>query len=126
MILHFVRGAVFSCLLLAGTAAGAQDVSGPPYENQLIKLAETLGSLHSLSHLCGDTTMQWRDQMNRLLTVEKVDNTRRKNLISAFNDSYRSYTDNYNSCTSQALKAIERFKSQGETLTAALLAQYGH
>lgn len=104
----------------------AQEISGPPYENQMIQLAGTLGSLHYLSTLCGDKTSLWRDQMNELLTVEKADETRRKNLISAFNNNYRSYADNYSQCTAQALKAIERFKSQGEKLSEALVTHYGN
>ena len=120
-----------SLLLLAGltvssSSANAQDISGPPYENQMIRLAETLGSLHYLSNLCSDKTSLWRDQMNELITAEKADTNRRKMLISAFNNSYRTYSDNYSQCTDQALKAIERFKQQGEKLTEALVAHYGN
>ena len=120
-----------SLLLLAGltvssSSANAQDISGPPYENQMIRLAETLGSLHYLSNLCSDKTSLWRDQMNELITAEKADTNRRKMLISSFNNSYRTYSDNYSQCTDQALKAIERFKQQGEKLTEALVAHYGN
>ena len=120
-----------SLLLLAGltvssSSANAQDISGPPYENQMIRLAETLGSLHYLSKLCSDKTSLWRDQMNELITAEKADTNRRKMLISSFNNSYRTYSDNYSQCTDQALKAIERFKQQGEKLTEALVAHYGN
>lgn len=120
-----------SLLLLAGltvssSSANAQDISGPPYENQMIRLAETLGSLHYLSNLCSDKNNLWRDQMNELITAEKADTNRRKMLISAFNNSYRTYSDNYSQCTDQALKAIERFKQQGEKLTEALVAHYGN
>lgn len=108
------------------TKAIAQEISGPPYESQLIQLAETLGSLHYLSNLCGDKTSLWRDQMNTLLTTEKADANRRKNLVSSFNNSYQTYADNYNQCTDQALKAIERFKIQGEKLSEALIAHYGN
>ncbi len=121
----------FAGLLVAGLFAGAnsaqaQDISGPPYESKMIRLAETLGSLHYLSNLCGDKTELWRDQMDMLLTAEKADANRRKNLISGFNNSYRAYADNYSQCTSQALKAIERFKIQGEKLTDELIAHYGN
>ncbi|WP_439272537.1 TIGR02301 family protein [Pseudochrobactrum sp. HB0163] len=114
-----------------GTAAAqaqtqVQEISGPPYESKMILLAETLGSLHYLSNLCGDKTSQWRDAMTMLLTTEKVDANRRKNLVSGFNNSYRAYADNYNQCTSQALKAIERFKIQGEQLSAELISHYGN
>ena len=104
----------------------AQEISGPPYESQLIQLSETLGSLHYLSNLCGDKTSLWRDQMNTLLTTEKTDANRRKNLVSSFNNSYQTYADNYNQCTDQALKAIERFKIQGEKLSEALITHYGN
>lgn len=108
------------------STAIAQDMSGPPYENQMVQLAETLGSLHYLSNLCGTKTTLWRDQMNTLLTTEKADAARRKILISGFNNSYRSYADTYNQCTDQALKAIERFKIQGEKLSEGLIAHFGN
>lgn len=111
---------------VSNSIAVAEDISGPPYENQMIQLAQTLGSLHYLSNLCGTKTTLWRDQMNTLLTTEKADAARRKVLISGFNNSYQSYADNYNQCTDQALKAIERFKIQGEKLSDGLIAHYGN
>ena len=117
---------LLASFVLSASFAKAQDVSGPPYENQMIRLAETLGSLHYLSNLCSDKTSLWRDQMDELITVEKADSNRRKVLISAFNNSYRTYSDNYSQCTDQALKAIERFKQQGEKLTEALVTHYGN
>ena len=125
MTKHFAFLLLFSGLI-AGSKAYAQEISGPPYENQMIQLAETLGSLHYLSNLCGDKTSPWRDQMDTLLTVEKADAGRRKTLVSAFNNSYRTYADNYSQCTDQALKAIDRFKIQGEKLSEGLVAHYGN
>lgn len=122
-----------SLLLVTGFSVSAltaqaqtQEISGPPYENQMIQLAETLGSLHYLSNLCGDKTSPWRDQMDALLNVEKADAGRRKTLVSAFNNSYRTYAENYSQCTDQALKAIGRFKIQGEKLSEGLVAHYGN
>ena len=126
MTRFFVSLLLLAGLTVSGSSANAQDISGPPYENQMIRLAETLGSLHYLSNLCSDKTSLWRDQMNELITAEKADTNRRKMLISAFNNSYRTYSDNYSQCTDQALKAIERFKQQGEKLTEALVAHYGN
>jgi uncharacterized protein (TIGR02301 family) len=113
-------------VIVSNSSAKAQDISGPPYESQMIRLSETLGSLHYLSNLCSDKNNLWRDQMNDLLTAEKADANRRKVLISAFNNSYRTYSDNYSQCTDQAIKAIERFKQQGEKLTEGLVAHYGN
>ena len=126
MTRYFVLLLLLAGLTVNGSSANAQDISGPPYENQMIQLAETLGSLHYLSNLCSDKTSLWRDQMNELITAEKADTNRRKMLISAFNNSYRTYSDNYSQCTDQALKAVERFKQQGEKLTEALVAHYGN
>lgn len=126
MIRSLVILLLMSGLFVSGSFAKAQDISGPPYENQMIQLAETLGSLHYLSNLCDDKTSQWRDQMNALITAEKLDSNRRKTLISAFNNNYRTYSNNYSQCTDQALKAIGRFKQQGEKLTTELIAHYGN
>lgn len=126
MKLRFTCNLLFCGFVVTGSAAAAQQVSGPPYENQMIQLAETLGSLHYLTNLCDKKNAQWRDQMNAMLVAEKADTTRRKNLIARFNTSYRSYADSYSQCTVQALKAIDRFKLQGEKLTAGLIAHYGN
>lgn len=126
LICFIALSGLLSISSTGNSKAIAQEISGPPYESQLIQLAETLGSLHYLSNLCGDKTSLWRDQMNTLLTTEKADTNRRKNLVSSFNNSYQTYADNYNQCTDQALKAIERFKIQGEKLSEALIAHYGN
>lgn len=123
MHLRIASHLLFLCFM---TAASAQEANSPPYESQLLKLAETLGSLHYLSNLCGGKTPVWRDKMNMLLTTEKVDTARRKVLIAGFNNSYRSFADNYNQCTEQALKAIQRFKTQGDKITEGLIAKYGN
>lgn len=129
MRLHFAIMLLGAGLMLQPPevlAQTTQQVSGPPYENQLIKLAQTLGSLHYLSNLCDSTTTLWRDQMDALLTSENTDAKRRKILISGFNNSYRAYADNYSQCSDQAIKAIARFKSEGEALTRQLISHYGN
>lgn len=117
---------LLSLFSITGSSAHAQDISGPPYEGQMVELAKALGSLHYLSNLCGDKSSQWRDRMTELLTTEKADNIRRKNLVSAFNNNYRTYAETYSQCTKQALKAIERFKTKGAQLTDNLVTHYGN
>src|SRR5579871_5950967 len=55
--------------------AGAED---RPYDNQLLRLAEILGTLHYLRELCGANEGQvWRDQMRELVNSEGTNALRR-------------------------------------------------
>ncbi len=107
------------------TAAPARAVDAP-YDDELLRLAELLGSLHYLRNLCGEAQSTWREQMEALIRVEDPDPTRRARFIASFNRGYRSYDSVYTTCTASAVEAIERFMLEGETLTKDLAAKYGN
>lgn len=107
-------------------STGMAQNNAPPYDEKMQELAQILGSLHYLSGLCGDKSGIWREQMSALLQAEKADEPRKKRLISHFNTSYRSYSENYSRCTDQALRAIEKYKSEGEKLSSGLITRYGN
>lgn len=114
---------VAAALLLAGSPARAAE---SPFEGQLLRLAEILGSLHFLRNLCGETGQQWREHMEALLTSENPDQARRARFVARFNDGYRSFAGSYAACTPSAIAAINRYMREGEALTRDTAARYGN
>lgn len=111
--------------MAAGSALPAAAVDAP-YDNDLQRLAEMLGSLHYLRNLCGETGTTWRDQMEQLMTTENPDPERRAKLTAAFNRGYRSFDSVYTTCTASAVEAIERYMLEGEDLSKEIAEKYGN
>ncbi|MBS9477249.1 TIGR02301 family protein [Ancylobacter radicis] len=120
------------CLLLllaflAAAPARAQNEGGtPPYEGDLMRLAEILGALHYVRPLCGAAEdSRWRDEMAALIAAEAPSDTRRGQLIAAFNLGYESYKQVYRSCTASAELASQRYLEAGAKLSRDIAARYG-
>ncbi|RIK88682.1 MAG: TIGR02301 family protein [Hyphomicrobiales bacterium] len=112
------------CLALAaGTTARAAD---SPFEGQLVRLAEILGSLHYLRNLCGETGQDWRGRMEALLEAENPDEARRARFVASFNRGYRSFETTYAACTDSAIAAIARYMKEGEALSRDTATRYGN
>ena len=119
-----------------GAAASAQEepppppvlgpAEPPPYDRQLLRLAEILGSVHYLRELCksgeGST---WRDQMQALLDSEQPDFDRRARMVDRFNRGYDSYRAVYRSCTPAATLTVERYMDEGARIARDITARYG-
>ena len=87
-----------------------------------MRLSEILGAVHYLRELCGSTDGQlWRDRMRELMDAEGSSALRRAKLTRSFNNGYRSYSRTYNSCTSSAQTAINRFLAEGAELADAMM-----
>ncbi len=112
------------CAALA-SAAPARAIDAP-YDGEMMRLAELLGSLHYLRNLCGDSGTAWRDQMEALISTEAPAEDRRARLIARFNSGFRSFDSVYTSCTASAVEAIERYMLEGETLAKEIAAKYGN
>jgi uncharacterized protein (TIGR02301 family) len=108
-----------------GLAAPARAVEAP-FEPQLLRLAEVLGSLHYLRNLCGEEGNRWRSEMEKLLTTENPDPNRRARFVASFNRGYRSFDGVYVNCTASATAAIGRYMKEGEALTRDIAARYGN
>ena len=111
-----------------GLSADAQaPLDRPPYEDQLMRLAEILGGLEYLRPLCGDQdTPSWRERMTTLLDTETGrDEARRRRFVERFNQGYRGYASAYHTCTPSARLAISRYISEGSTLAEAVTTRYG-
>lgn len=96
----------------------------PPYQPQMERLSEILGSLYMLTPLCGDMTTDWRAQMAELIALDEPDDDRRARLAGAFNAGYRAYARFYRSCTPSAEMAISRLLAEGDALAREIHQRY--
>lgn len=123
----FVRRIAFIILALTAIARTAPaHAIDPLYETKLIRLAEVLGSIHSLRNICGESSSQWRDRMDALLLAENPDPVRKARLIASFNRGYRTFNETYSTCTSQAIAAIDRYEQEGTKLSSEIVSGYGN
>ena len=108
----------------------APDTEGPsrfstaPYEPQLLRLLEVLGSVQFLRQLCGEDDGEWRDRAGTIILAEGDTDSRRKRMNAAFNRGYRAF-DGYTSCTKAAVYAIDGYMREGEELSRNILLRYG-
>lgn len=117
------------CALLLAMAvmvssASAQGTSGEtrPYDDKLLRLCEILGAVHYLRELCGANDGQlWRDRMKELMDSEGSSALRRAKLTRSFNNGYRSYSRTYNTCSTSAQTAINRFLAEGAEVATGLV-----
>ena len=110
-------------LLPIGSHAHAAD---SPFEADLVRLAEILGSLHFLRNLCGETGDQWLNHMERLLDAENPDDIRRAKFVASFNSGYEAFAANYSRCTPSAVEAISRYMKEGESLSRETATRFGN
>ncbi|MEZ5849232.1 MAG: TIGR02301 family protein [Hyphomicrobiaceae bacterium] len=114
--------AALAVVLASAPAASAQDGESQPYDFKLFRLAEVLGAVHYLRELCGsDDGSLWRDRMSEIIAGEGSSALRRARLTRRFNEGYRSYSRTYQSCTTTAKTAINRFLSEGAELSEAIV-----
>ncbi len=120
---HIVFAIVVLMISAAGTPARAENV---PYEKQLLRLSEILGSIHYLRSLCGEKDGGWRVEMETLLKTENPEPVRRARMVASFNRGYRAFSSIYKNCTHSATAAIERYMREGEILTRDVVVRYGN
>lgn len=117
-------GARFALAAIVALAPVPGLALDPPYQGQMERLSEILGSLYMLTPLCGDTTTDWRGQMAELIDFDEPDDDRRARLAGAFNSGYQAYARFYRSCTPSAQTAISRLLVEGETLARDIHQRY--
>lgn len=98
----------------------------PPYEPQLLQLAEIIGSLAYLRTLCETREAQdWRERMATLLESEGRSPQRRERLAGAYNRGYRAYSATHRTCSDGSQEASARLAQEGEKLAKALASRFG-
>jgi uncharacterized protein (TIGR02301 family) len=103
-------------LLLATLALPSPALAiDPPYQPQMERLAEILGSLYFLNPLCSEATSDWRQELADLVTLDQPDEDRQQRLYGAFNGGYQAFSRLYRSCTPSAEEALTRLLVEAET-----------
>ena len=121
MRLRLLAAALSLATLALPSAARAVD---PPYEPQMERLAEIMGSLYFLNPLCTEATTDWRAQMADLVTLDQPDEDRQQRLYGAFNGGYAAYSRLYRSCTPSAEEALTRLLVEAEDTARDIHTRY--
>jgi uncharacterized protein (TIGR02301 family) len=104
----------------------AQDAAAP-FDGDLQRLAEILGTLHYLRGICGSNEgAKWRNQMQALIDAETPAGDRRARMIAGFNRGYNGFQQTYRTCTPAATVAIRRYIEEGSKISRDLTARYAN
>ena len=114
--------ALAAATMVSSVAAQGTPGETRPYVDKLLRLCEILGAVHYLRELCGANDGQlWRERMKELMDTEGSSALRRARLTRSFNNGYRSYSRTYNSCSTSAQTAINRFLAEGAEIASGLV-----
>jgi uncharacterized protein (TIGR02301 family) len=101
-----------AALLAFAHSAAAID---PPYEPQMERLAEIMGSLYFLAPMCSESSVDWRAELADLVTKDQPDEDRQQRLYGAFNGGYQAFARLYRACTPSAEEALTRLLMEAES-----------
>ena len=109
------------------SAAKAPESTPAPFDKDLQRLAEILGSLQYLRTVCGAKEGQkWRNEMQALIDAEAPSGDRRREIIARFNRGYRGFEQIYRTCTPAADLVIRRYLDEGAKIAREITARYGN
>jgi uncharacterized protein (TIGR02301 family) len=98
-----------------------------PYDRDLQRLSEILGSLHFLRGICGSNEGQkWRNEAQALIDAEAPTGERHEQMIASFNRGYRAFQQSYRTCTPAADFAIRRYLEEGAKIAREITARYAN
>lgn len=113
--MRLVRHVIAGLLLATALAAPAYAID-PPYQRQMERLAEVMGSLYYLQPLCKAGTEDWRAQMAELIGLDEPDEDRRQRLAGAFNNGYTAFSRFHRQCTPASREALTRLLQEAQRL----------
>lgn len=116
-------GLMIAGLVTALSAVPAMAID-PPYQPQMERLAEIMGSLYFLEPLCHAGTEDWRAQMEELILLDEPDEDRRQRLAGAFNGGYTAFARFHRACTPAAREALVRLLSEAERTARDIHARF--
>ncbi|WP_439599858.1 TIGR02301 family protein [Devosia sp.] len=121
MRLRPLRFALIALLLAAGPARAID----PPYQAEMERLSEILGSLYFLDPLCKPNAgSDWRGEMADLIALDEPDDDRKQRLTGAFNSGYEAYARLYRVCTVSAEQAMSRLLIEAEKTARDIHSRY--
>ena len=122
---RIVRTILLALLLLTAPLLPQRALAvDPPYEPQMERLAEILGSLYFLNPLCKPGGTDWRAQLSDLVRLDQPDEDRQQRLYGAFNNGFNAYSRLYRSCTQSASEALARLLIEAEATARDIHARY--
>lgn len=97
-----------------------------PYETELLRLSEVLGAIHYLRALCKpDEPAPWRKRMAAIIAAEQPTPEFEARLTNRFNRGYETFSLTYRSCSASATLALDRYLTEGATLSNGINERYG-
>jgi uncharacterized protein (TIGR02301 family) len=122
---HFLAALIIFSACYLGPAR-AQDAAAP-FDGDLQRLGEILGTLHYLRGICGTNEGgKWRNEMQALIDAETPSGERRARMIAGFNRGYNGFQQTYRTCTPAANVAIRRYIEEGSKISRDLTARYAN
>ncbi len=110
----------------ANAPAPSVEEPPPPFDSEVLKLAEILGALAYLDELCAtNPSGEWREKMKALLEAEAKTNARKERLAGSYNRGFRDYERSYRYCTRNAQAVIVRFLAEGGKIAHDVVTRYG-
>lgn len=114
-------------LLCLAAPARAAEGDPAPYDADLERLAEILGSLQYLRTVCAANEGQkWRNEMQALIDAEAPSGERRRKIVAGYNRGYRGFQQTYRTCTPAAGVAIRRYLDEGAKIAREITARYAN
>jgi uncharacterized protein (TIGR02301 family) len=118
---------IASILLCLTLPVRAAEGDAAPFDAELQRLAEILGSLQYLRGVCGANEGQkWRNEMQTLIDAEAPNGERRRKIVASFNRGYRGFQQTYRTCTPAADVAIRRYLDEGSKIARDITARYAN
>ncbi|WP_439924131.1 TIGR02301 family protein [Nitrobacter sp. JJSN] len=125
-----MRKSVFAIVLvtaICGALPARAQEGAAPFDADLQRLAEILGTLHYLRGICGaNEGAKWRNEMQALIDAETPSGERRARMIAGFNRGYNGFQQTYRVCTPAANVAIRRYIEEGAKISRDLTARYAN
>ncbi len=119
--------AIASILLCLSLPARAAEGDPAPFDGDLQRLAEILGSLQYLRGICGPSEGQkWRGEMQSLIDAEAPSGERRRLIVASYNRGYRGFQQAYRTCTPAANIAIRRYLEEGAKIAREITARFAN
>jgi uncharacterized protein (TIGR02301 family) len=120
-----MRSLRLTAAIVLGLAASPALAVDPPYQAEMERLSEIMGSLYFLQPLCRpDATTDWRGEMADLISLDQPDDDRRQRLAGAFNAGYQGYSRLYRACTLSADSALTRLLVEAEKTARDIHSRY--
>lgn len=125
MLKHSIAILIIVATFSAGPARAQEGAA--PFDNDLQRMSEILGSLHYLRSICGNNEgNKWRNEMQALVDAETPSGERRARMIAGFNRGYNGFQQTYRTCTPAATIAVQRYIEEGARISRDLTARYAN